>query len=576
MRNHKRFIQYVTLFMFMAMAIAGLTRYSFAQSADSAPETITAGPGAMPADLSTSNKTVNRAEAPAGATVTYTINVRNTGDAIISNVSLSDALPTGLTYVPGTLIVNANNALPGAGGFTGNTLAYGEMAIGGAQNGTPGSITFTFQAMISAAATQGSSIVNTAQIGSLSRSATLTVSPPYDLSTSTKTANVSSIVSGGTIHYTIVVRNSGTATVNDVNISDALSSHLSYIAGSLQISSNGAVPGSHDSFANNSFNMSGSIIGPNGSITLSFQAKVANGLSNGTALVNNAGIRVGSGSLLIKTATTTVQNVVKVYLPLISRGIGNVILNTIANDDRNGDYTVSWTQADGATNYILEEANDAAFTNPSVIYQGPNMSYEVKNHASGTVYYRVKATTTGLESGWSNVQSVVIGGQFWVSTNSINMKECLKVNWSFTGIRAIYVRLGHGYEFQPVPGVASADVCPSITTDYAVRVIMSDGREQVFTQKVVVTGTGCSKDPIIYQFEPTTYSVDKNAPFTVSWRVECASGIHLKVGSADYVAVTGNERREYKITADTEFRIRVERPDGSKTHVFGSFVVKAK
>jgi uncharacterized repeat protein (TIGR01451 family) len=58
-------------------------------------------------NLSTSKKTASAQSADVGATLVYTLTLKNTGGLSISNVSVVDSLPSGLTYVNGTLQANA-------------------------------------------------------------------------------------------------------------------------------------------------------------------------------------------------------------------------------------------------------------------------------------------------------------------------------------------------------------------------------------------------------------------------------------------------------------------------------------
>jgi len=83
-------------------------------------------------------------------------------------------------------------------------------------------------------------------------------------------------------------------------------------------------------------------------------------------------------------------------------------LNAI-NNSGGGNYTVSWNAASGADTYTLQEADDAAFSSPVVAYgPGSGLSWSASGKAAGTYYYRVKASNSYGDSGWSNVQSVFV------------------------------------------------------------------------------------------------------------------------------------------------------------------------
>jgi len=74
---------------------------------------------------------------------------------------------------------------------------------------------------------------------------------------------------------------------------------------------------------------------------------------------------------------------------------------TVPANSVTGNYAVSWSSSIGATGYDLEEATDAAFSSPTTVYQGANTTYNVTGKVSGTFYYRVRATNTWGNSGWT-------------------------------------------------------------------------------------------------------------------------------------------------------------------------------
>jgi len=100
----------------------------------------------------------------------------------------------------------------------------------------------------------------------------------------------------------------------------------------------------------------------------------------------------------------------KVYFPLII-GKPHIMpdpptLDPI-NNDGYGSFTVSWSASEGASTYVLEEAQDQNFGSPTIVYSGEETSVQL-NKDLGTYYYRVKATNPQFTSGWSNVVSAVV------------------------------------------------------------------------------------------------------------------------------------------------------------------------
>jgi hypothetical protein len=81
-------------------------------------------------------------------------------------------------------------------------------------------------------------------------------------------------------------------------------------------------------------------------------------------------------------------------------------LEPIDNPDRERDYTVDWNDVTGATSYELEEAGDAEFTSPTVVYSGTVSQYDVTAHEGGLWHYRVRAINAGGPSAPSNAELV--------------------------------------------------------------------------------------------------------------------------------------------------------------------------
>jgi len=98
------------------------------------------------------------------------------------------------------------------------------------------------------------------------------------------------------------------------------------------------------------------------------------------------------------------------------------VLNAISNTDGDGNYTVSWSAADRATSYTLQEATNADFTDATTAYSGSGTSTSISGKADGTYYYRVKASNTYGDSDWSNVQSVNVQTSQWVTILSENFE----------------------------------------------------------------------------------------------------------------------------------------------------------
>ena len=118
------------------------------------------------------------------------------------------------------------------------------------------------------------------------------------------------------------------------------------------------------------------------------------------------------------TPTSTPLSGSTIYLPVITKLWPPVpdipVLHSTSNPDGDGNYTVSWSTAARATSYTLEEDDDSTFPSPATRYSGSGTSWAASGKGTGTYYYRVRASNSWGDSGWSNVQSVSVQlGKFY-------------------------------------------------------------------------------------------------------------------------------------------------------------------
>jgi uncharacterized repeat protein (TIGR01451 family) len=99
-----------------------------------------------------------------------------------------------------------------------------------------------------------------------------------------------------------------------------------------------------------------------------------------------------------------------IYLPLTVRLWPPIpttpVLNVIDNPNGYGDYTVSWSDAERATSYILQESLNSSFGDAIQVYSGTNISIALSDRGPMRYYYRVQARNAYGDSAWSNVRSV--------------------------------------------------------------------------------------------------------------------------------------------------------------------------
>lgn len=211
-------------------------------------------------------KTADPAFANVGDTVSYTIILTNSGNVVANNVTLTDAIPPGTTFVPGSLV---------GGTGTPPTLMLNVPIPAG------GNATVTFDVLI------GNSLPNPNPLeNSVAAVFVYTVDPSEPNAASgtalagpaitqvnnaklniTKSADKPFTYIGDIITYQIAVKNTGNVPANNVVLTDLLPIGVSYVAGSLIVS----VPYSGTLASGLTLTNS---IAPGQTITLSFKAKV--------------------------------------------------------------------------------------------------------------------------------------------------------------------------------------------------------------------------------------------------------------------------------------------------------------
>lgn len=167
----------------------------------------------------TASKTANLSQGAPSTAVNFTINVSNTGQVTLNPVSVVDTLPTGLDYVSsngthiGSTVTWSNIGPMNAGQMKSlflvahiNGLAYGPLNNTVNVTGTP--------------PTGDQVTANASRIVTAKRASILI----------NKTSNVSSVVVGNRVNFTINVTNAGEVALNPTNVVDTLPYGMFYIS----------------------------------------------------------------------------------------------------------------------------------------------------------------------------------------------------------------------------------------------------------------------------------------------------------------------------------------------------------
>jgi uncharacterized protein YgiM (DUF1202 family) len=163
---------------------------------------------------------------------------------------------------------------------------------------------------------------------------------------------------------------------------------------------------------------------------------------------------------------------------------------------------------------------------------------------------------------------------FSADTTALSAGQCTTLRWNFSGIKALFISFGLGYDKEGVAGQGTRQVCPSVTTTYEAAVTRPDNSQETQQVTINVGGGGCG-DPYITRFTPTTYSVASGTPFSIHWDVDCAATVHfIQVGTSEEPVGGHSQKIDVKIYGDTRFQLRVGKTGGG--FVVASFTVRLK
>lgn len=290
-------------------------------------------------------KAANTTNATVGDTVTYTINISNTGNYGAS-LTVTDNIPAGTTFVTNSVLINGQ-PLPQADPSTG--IAAGTIAPGA-------TVAVTFSVVITSLpspqvlvnqGTVASSFTlpdgRTLGGSSLTNTVTLPVSNP-NLAVVKTTATTATNI-GDTITYSVTLTNNGIATVNNVVFTDALPAGTAFVPGSV------LVDGVARPAASPATGVTIGSIAPGASVTVAFNVTVT-ALPPSGLLNNQSSASFTSGAL----SSAAFSNIVTtpVFQPIIAAAksssaqnatVGDTIVYTV-NVSNSGNYAASATLTD--------------------------------------------------------------------------------------------------------------------------------------------------------------------------------------------------------------------------------------
>ncbi|PGT61686.1 hypothetical protein COD86_02090 [Bacillus cereus] len=220
----------------------------------------------------TTTKSADRQIADLGDTITFTVTFQNRGTVPATNVIVKDTLPSGVSFVPGSVVVNGASHL-------------GENPEIGIPVGTvnPGqSITVTFQGVVNSIPSGGvirnqANITFTYEPNPNEPPVTTTITTPETetaVNTATlnpqKTADRSSVALNDIITYTLSFQNTGTVPATNITVIDSIPAGTVFVPDSVTIN------GIPQAGTNPSSGISLGTLAPSERVTITFQVRVVN------------------------------------------------------------------------------------------------------------------------------------------------------------------------------------------------------------------------------------------------------------------------------------------------------------
>jgi uncharacterized repeat protein (TIGR01451 family) len=455
-------------------------------------------------------KTADPTTVPAGQNVNWTVHWSVTGNTAATNVILTDPIPADTTFVS----VQDGGVYNGTDTITWNL---------GTQNpGASGDVHFTVRT--NAPLANGTVITNTATVDSaetdpaISASASVTVTSAPVL-TILKTDSPDPVAAGANLTYTLQWSVGGNSPATNVVITDPIPANTTFVSADNS--------GTYDAGTNSiTWNLGNKNLPEVGAV--SFVAKVASPLPNGTVLTNTATIDSAETPPVSSTATTTVASA-----PVLSiTKVNNVA--TFVNPGTVVTYTVTIANAATAT----DTAHNVKFTDvlPSgftyVDGGGSTKTFTVGDLAPGasvTTSYPVNVPASQTAGLYANTATASADNYPAVSASSV-----------------VDVRVPQVLGVSAVPDLEitkTADVPfagPDTTVTYtvtvknvgdatAVNVILHDRLPNGFT---FVSGGGRDKDWKLGDLEPGTARVI-NYPVRVSPKVKAGKYTNVATARAD-------------------------------------------
>ena len=219
-----------------------------------------------------------------------------------ANTLVLDVLPSNVTF-NGGLIASPGAPLPTYSSINNRVSWQGDVVPGTV-------ITVSYQVRVNTPLNNGTVILNDAQIDDgvhtpfdTAPAAQTTIVSAPDLTTSSKSVDLTTAAPGDLLHYTLRLVNTGNMVAAGVILTDIIPTNVTFASGPFVSGSGsgGWNPGQRRVFWNGS-------VTPGSDITVEYYATVNTPLANGTVITNDATIGGSFATVTTNLVTTTIQS----------------------------------------------------------------------------------------------------------------------------------------------------------------------------------------------------------------------------------------------------------------------------
>ncbi|QPW59740.1 beta strand repeat-containing protein [Clostridium botulinum] len=340
-----------------------------------------------------------------GDTIEYTATVSNpttnTNTNSIYNVILSDTLPNGLSYKPGSLTINGTPSNDPLSNVSLGTIAHGNssivkfIAVVDAEPNTGNSYTNSVNVTYKYQSASGENSANITSNSIVTYSPSIIIKPTLNLA-----ANLTFVVLGDTITFTATITNNTSTLINNAIFRAEIPTGLSYIAGTLTIN------GTPYPTSPPNVDIDLGAMNPSDSFTIKYSATAASPPTTGSTYSNFFTLTYTFNSpagVLTNTLTSNTVNITTNTVTINPLTVKNVIYRTYKN--------ISLEEKIIAGNISKNSISYSIQTSPSNGYVSINQTgtfkYTPKVNFLGTDTFSILLSNSDIGSTTLNISVVV-------------------------------------------------------------------------------------------------------------------------------------------------------------------------